>query len=427
MTSSNAAMSASIAAEPLEDLTFHGGSETTLGVEIELQILDRQTGELAPGATRILQACQDEKIDGVTGEFLLSMLEVKTDVCRNTTEVRDTLAPRLRHVHNVTQTLGFDLSIGGTHPAARASMSAVFPGERYQRMQKHQGWLAYQEACYGLHVHVGVPDGERAVGVINQLAEYLPHLIGLSANSPFWQGVDTTFASMRMRMFRPTANSGLTPRFETWDDFLHYSKTMHAAGLISGTKDLYWDLRPKPAFGTIEFRIFDAPPTLTQILGLTSLARCLVTHALARLDDDPDCGRGDQDRFWLANENRWLAARYGLQAACVRGPNEERRTLADDAAQLLAELRPTAEAIGELQFLRLLEPVDQLDTGAERQRRIYRQTGQWKPIVDDAQKRWRQDLEQHAAAAKPASGAATPTAAPVTPPTPPPAETSPVY
>jgi len=425
MTSSNAAMSATIAAEPLEDLTFHGGSETTLGVEIELQILDRQTGELAPGATRILQACQDEEIDGVTGEFLLSMLEVKTDVCRNTAEVRDTLAPRLRHVHNVTQTLGFDLSIGGTHPAARASMSAVFPGERYQRLQEHQGSLAYVEAVFGLHVHVGVPDGERAVGVINQLVEYLPHLIALSANSPFWQGVDTSHSSMRMRMFRPSANSGLTPRFETWDDFLHYCKTMHAAGMIAGTKDLYWDIRPKPAFGTIEFRIFDAPPTFTQILGLTSLARCLVTYALARLEENPDFGRGDQNRFWLANENRWLAARYGLQAACVRGPNEERKTLAEDAAQLLTDLRSTAEAIGELQFLRLLEPVDQLDTGAERQRGIYRKTGQWKPIVDDAQKRWRQDLEQHAAAAKPVTAAAD--TAPANTPAPPPAETSPVF
>jgi len=425
MTSSNAAMSAAISAEPLEDLTFRGGPETTLGVEIELQILDRQTGELAPGATRILQACQDEEIGGVSGEFLLSMLEVKTDVCRNTAEVRDTLAPRLRHVHNIARTLGFDLGIGGTHPAARSSMSAVFPGERYQRLQKHQGWLAYVEAVYGLHVHVGVPDGERAVGVINQLAEYMPHLIGLSANSPFWQGVDTSYASMRMRMFRPTANSGLTPRFETWNDFLHYCRTMHAAGMIAGTKDLYWDLRPKPGFGTIEFRIFDAPPTLTQILALTALARTLVAYALARLEADPEAGRGDQNRFWLANENRWLAARYGLAAACVRGPGEERRTLADDAAALLAELRPTAERIGEGTFLRALEPIDQLDTGAERQRRIYRQTGQWKGIVDDCTTRWRQDLEQHAAAA-PAT-ATKPAGAPVSPPTPPPAETSPVY
>jgi carboxylate-amine ligase len=427
MTSSNYEMSTAIAAEPLEDLTFRGGPDTTLGVEIELQILDRQTGELAPGATRILQACHDEAIDGVTGEFLLSMLEVKTGICRNTTEVRDTLAPRLRHVQNVAHTLGFDLSIGGTHPATRSSMSAVFPGERYQRLQKHQGWLAYVEAVYGLHVHVGVPDGARAVGVINQLVEYMPHLIALSANSPFWQGVDTSYASMRMRMFRPSANSGLTPRFESWDELLHYCETMHAAGMIAGTKDLYWDLRPKPAFGTIEFRIFDAPPTFTQILALTALARTMVNWALARLEADPQLSRGDQNRFWLANENRWLAARYGLGAACVRGPGEQRKTLAEDTTELLATLRPIAEQIGEAGFLRALEPVDQLDTGAERQRRIYRQTGQWKAIVDDALNRWRQDLDQHAAAAKQAPLPAKPTAPTVTTPTQPAPETSPVY
>jgi carboxylate-amine ligase len=195
---------------------------------------------------------------------------------------------------------------------------------------------------------------------------------------------------------------------------------MHAAGMIAGTKDLYWDIRPKPGFGTIEFRIFDAPPTFSQILGLTSLARCLVTDALARFDDDPECGRGDQDRFWLANENRWLAARYGMQAACIRGPNEERRTLAVEAAELLTRLQPTAERTGESQFLRMLEPVDQLDTGADRQRRIYRQTGEWKPIVEDARRRWQQDLEQYTAAGKPA-------AAPAPGQTPPPSETSPVF
>src|SRR5207247_596004 len=132
------------------------------------------TGDLAPGAQRILQSCAEEHIDGVSAEFLLSIIEVKTDVCRSVSEARETLVPRMRQVRNIARSLGYELALGGTHPFARPSMSAVFPDDRYQRIQKHQGWCAFQEVVFGLHIHVGVPEGEAALGVMNLVTPYLP-------------------------------------------------------------------------------------------------------------------------------------------------------------------------------------------------------------------------------------------------------------
>ncbi|MBY0525938.1 MAG: YbdK family carboxylate-amine ligase [Gemmataceae bacterium] len=376
-----------------EDLTFSPSPNTTLGVELELQILNPETGDLAPGAQRILDACADEKIEGVSGEFLLSMLEVKTSVCRNVTEVRDTLGPLLCRVRNIARSLGYELSVGGTHPFARPCASAVSPDSRYQRISRKQGLLAYQENIFGLHVHVGVPDADHALGLTNQLVQYLPHLLALSANSPFWEGVDTGFASARAVMFRPAAHAGVPPHFTCWDDLVRYCWAMHQAKVIASTKDLYWDIRPRPAIGTIEFRICDVPATLSTVLGLTTLVRCLVIEGLQLLQKYPHLKKGDPIAFWLAGENKWLAARYGLHASCVRWPGREPQTLGDDITALLTRLGPVAQEAGEAGFLAALQP-GEFELGADRQRRIFRQTGAWQTVVEDMKCRWLAELER---------------------------------
>lgn len=383
--------------QPFEDLTFHSCPDPTLGVELELQVLDPDTGDLAPGAQRILDACADEGIEGVTGEFLLSMLEVKTDICRNTAEVRDTLLPLIAQVRNIARSLGYELALGGTHPFARPLASAVSPDERFQHIRRQQGWLAYQENIFGLHFHVGVPGGDEAIGLINLLCPYLPHLLALSANSPFWEGVDTEFASIRSVLFRPAAHAGVPQHFASWGEFSHYCKVMHQGGAIQATKDLYWDIRPRPGIGTIEFRICDAPPTLATLLGLAALARCLVIEGLQTLRRHPSLRRGNPGNHWLAGENKWLAARYGLQAECVCLPGNESCILAEDTARLLDRLQPVARDAGEEGYLAAVHP-QSFESGAERQRRIFRQAGSWQAVVDDLRTRWDGELEDRTSA-----------------------------
>jgi glutamate---cysteine ligase / carboxylate-amine ligase len=376
-----------------EDLHFHGSPKCTIGVEVELQVLDHQTGDLAPGAQRILDACRDEKIDAVSGEFLLSMLEVRTGVCSSVAEARDELAPLIQRVRHLASSVGFDIGFGGTHPFGRPAMSAVSPSERYQRIQKRQAFMAYQEAVYGLHVHLAVPSGEAAIGVINLLVPYLPHLLALSANSPFWQGIDTGYASARLRMFRPSGNSGLPPHMESWQRFCEYCQVLHGANLMDATKDIYWDIRPRPGYGTVEFRIFDVPGRFSTMLGIVALLRAMVIDALEKLEENPALARGERELHWLAAENRWLASRYGLQTQLIREPGMEPVTIADDLAALMDRLQPRLAKSEDQPFLQAVRGIDHFETGTERQRKTYRETGNWRAVLDEMVRGWTEELE----------------------------------
>lgn len=380
--------------QPEDDLEFHGSTTTTLGVELELQIIDPPTAELVPGATRILDACRDEGIAGVDGEFLLSMIEVKTGVCASVAEVRAALVPLLRRVHNIAGSLGYDLAVGGTHPFGRPCTTAISPDERYQRIRKRQGWLAYQEAVFGLHVHVGVPDAERAIGLINLLVPYLPHLAALSANSPFWQGVDTGFALSRLVLFRPSPLCGIPLHCPDWGSFCEHYRTMREGGALENVSDLYWDIRPRHDLGTIEVRVFDAPASLAVLLGLTALTQCLVQDGLRLLQQRPELGHGDRRGFWLAAENRARAARYGLRAECVRRAGRGRRPLSDDSADLLDRLQPTAEAAGVADFLAVFRPLHAFQTGADIQRRVSHERAGWLPVVEEMKSLWTRELAE---------------------------------
>ena len=292
-----------------EELTFHPTMEPLLGVELEFQILDRDTLDLSPGAVRILNACKEEGIEGASAELMQSMIEVKTGVCRNVHEVRDQLLPRIKRVRNIASSLGFELAMGSTHPFHRTSTSTVFPGERYERILNRLAWLTYQRVMFGLHVHVGMPSGDMAIGAINLLMQYIPHLIALSASSPFWQGVDTGLASSRVALYRLLPHAGLPLYFSNWKEFRSYYKVMIDCQTISSFKDIYWDIRPRPDLGTIEFRICDLPLTLTATLRLVALIRSLSIFGLRLLEERPRLRRGDIRRHWIAVENKWLATR----------------------------------------------------------------------------------------------------------------------
>jgi carboxylate-amine ligase len=380
------------AGEPLEDLDFHGSAQASLGVEIELQILDRESGDLAPGAVQVLQACAEDPVEGVTAELMQSMIEVKTGVCRDVAAVRDSLVPQLRRVRNIATSLGYDLALGGTHPFSRAGAAAVFPAERYQRLQEHYAWLTNQMLVFGLHVHVGVPDGDRALRVTNAAVAYLPHLLALSANSPFWQGVDTGLASTRAAIFRLLPHAGVPPYFADWPDFCEYCRVMHACGAIQSTKDIYWDIRPRPQQGTVEFRICDVPASLEVLLGLVALIRTVVVAAGQKLTEGPDGEGGDPRRHWIAVENKWRATRYGLKAQCIRTPGQAFRTLGEDVDRLLEQLAPIAQEGGDESFLGVLRPAGSFETGSERQRRLYRSTGDWKAVTAEMVGRWAEEL-----------------------------------
>jgi len=376
-----------------EDLTFHGSAEPTLGVELELQILDPESGDLVPGAVRILQACQQEKIPGVAAELMQSMIEVKTGVCRNVDAVRQEIVPILGRVRNVAASLGFDLAPGGTHPFHRSVGSAVFPADRYERIVERLAWLTYQRVVFGLHVHVGVPGGDVAMAVTGLLVKYLPHLLALSANSPFWQGVDTGLASSRAALYGLLPHSGVPPYFGKWKDFRNYSQVMTDCKAISSYKDIYWDIRPRPDFGTIELRICDMPSSLSLVFAIVALTHCLVINALNLVIGKPLAQLGDMRRHWIATENKWLATRYGLAAPHIKAPSGKRRQLSSDLAEIVEKLVLIARANGDDAYFGPLLKLDKFESGSARMRRLYREHGDWKDVMREQVRSFSEELK----------------------------------
>jgi carboxylate-amine ligase len=378
-----------------DEMHFHPSPDATFGVEIELQILDRDTGDLAPGAVRIIKMCQEEKIEGVAAELMQSMIEVKTGVCQTIEDAREQLYTRIRKVRNIASSLGFDLAMGSTHPFHRTGSSSVYPDERYEKISDRLAWLTYQRVMFGLHVHVGMPSGDMAIGTINFMMQYVPHLIALSASSPFWQGVDTGLASSRIALYRLLPHAGLPLYFSNWKEFRNYCKVMKDCDTISSFKDIYWDIRPRPDFGTIEFRICDIPMTIAETLRLVALIRSLTVASVRLLQERPRLQRGDIKRHWIAVENKWLATRYGLQAIYIRTPSGKKRPLVKDVSDLLERIMPIAKELGDDKYLAGLQPVDKFETGADVQRRQFREAGNWKGLVDFMAKQLAQDLESN--------------------------------
>jgi len=377
-----------------DELVFRSSPTTTLGVELELQIIDRETRDLVPGAVRILKESQSESIAGVSAELMQSMIELKTGVCSNVSEAKNELVTNLRRVRNIASSLGYELAMGGTHPFHRSGNSAVFPAERYERIQERLSWLMYQRVVFGLHVHVGVPSGDIAMGVIGMLVQYLPHLLAASANSPFWQGVDTGLSSTRVALYRLLPHAGVPRHFRDWKEFRSFYRVMRDCRAMQSTKDIYWDIRPCPQFGTIEIRICDMPDSLATTFGLVALIRSLVVSAQRLLEERPQLRRGDIRRHWIAIENKWLATRYGLEAMYIRTPTGKRAPLETDFSDLLTRMTPIARELGDYPFLAALLPVDKFESGADRQRRIYREAGNWPALVDDMTSRLTEELKK---------------------------------
>jgi carboxylate-amine ligase len=389
------------AAYKSEEMAFHPSAGATVGVELELMLLDPHSGDLAPGAVRLLKTCADESVDNVSAELMQSMIEVKTGACQNVAGIRDELLPRLKRVRNIARSMGYELAMSGTHPFHRPATSAVFPSERYERLVERLAYLIQQRVVFGLHIHVGMPGSDMALGVMNQMVQYLPHLLALSASSPFWQGVDTGLASCRTGLYLTLPHAGVPRYFRRWKNFRSYFRVMRECGAIESMKDIYWDIRPRPDFGTIELRVCDMPATLGTTLAIIALVRSLVIASQRLIEERPQMQRGDVRRHWIAVENKWLATRYGLEANYIRTPVGKRRPLKQDFLDVIDRMMPIARESGDDAFLQGVLPLDRFESGADRQRRLYRESGEVRPLVDDMVASLAAELEEMSPPANP--------------------------
>ncbi len=328
------------------DIEFHSSQRSSLGVEMELQIVDRETRELCSAATKVLAEMGAGHSGGqhpkAKHELLESTVEVITGVCQTAAEARSDLEETLAELRARTDESGLELLCSGTHPFSSWSAQQISPDARYHDLVEQVQWPARRLQIFGIHVHVGVRSAAKAIAISNALGVYIPHLLGLSASSPYWHGHDTGLASARSKVFEGLPTAGLPYQFESWEEFQRFMKALIFADAIKTIREVWWDIRPHPTFGTVELRICDGIPTLAEVATVAALSQCLVEwmdqrHERGeRLEVQPD---------WIVRQNKWRAARYGVEAEIIVDGEGHVIPLREALRRLTDELRPVARQL----------------------------------------------------------------------------------
>ncbi len=364
-------------------IQFNASSRCSLGVEVELQLVDRSTRQLTSAATPILAELGAGHPDGhhpkAKHELFECCIELNTGICDTVAEARADLERTLKEVSDAAAARGLGVLCAGSHPFSDWRDQVLSPDERYAALVDEMQWVARRLQIFGVHFHVGVRSGEKAIAVANALRHYVPHFLALSASSPYWGGQDTGLASSRSPVFENLPTAGLPHVLAGWDEFETFMGTLLAAGAIASIREVWWDIRPHPAFGTVELRICDGVPTFTELVGLAALAQCLVQ----RIDSDIDAGREVRvPRDWTVRQNKWRAARHGLGASVILDEDGRQAPLAAEVADVVGLLRPVASSLGCSAELEGLLTV--LDHGPSyvRQREVVAGGGSLADVVD---------------------------------------------
>lgn len=372
--------------EPPPVIVFPPNARPTLGVELEISLLDPTTRALSPRAPEVLDALADPL--HAKPELFPTIIELNTDICNSVDDVHRDLGGRLAQLQRVCGQLGIACVATGTHPFGDWRTLPISEGERYQRLVQLMRWPARRLLTCGLHVHVGMPSGEHAIALLNALRCFLPHMLAISASSPFWMGEDTGLASSRVKIFECLPTAGLPPRLANWREFLQLMRTLMTSESIASIREIWWDIRPHSTFGTLEIRICDAVNTLQEICAVTAFVQCLVVHMLDLYE------RGDPLptlRTWTLRENKWRAARHGIGADIIRNERGEQVSLAQHIREWLAILAPTASRLGCTHHLADVDRILGTGPSYSRQRRLLHEHADFVDVLSTLAEELRSD------------------------------------
>ena len=322
-------------------MAFKPSASLTLGVELELQLLNTRDCDLTRGASDLLELMQPEGHPGeIKPEITESMIEVSTSVHAG----HDTLLAELQAIRSVlvpaADRLNIAVSGGGAHPFQHWSERQIHAGARFQHLSELYGYLAKQFTVFGQHVHIGCRDGDEALLLLHSMSRYVPHFIALAASSPFYQGVDTAFDSARLNSIYAFPLSGRAPLLLGWDEFRGYFEQTRAYGIVESMKDFYWDIRPKPEYGTIEIRVFDTPLTVERAAALAAYAQAIAKHLLEEARERPS-----EAHYLVYTYNRFQACRFGLEGQFIDPATQKHRPLREDILATLQAIAPQAAAL----------------------------------------------------------------------------------
>jgi len=346
-------------------MRFEPSAKHTVGVEWELQLLDSSSLDLVDGIVPLMEFFPENRF--VKPEFIQSCVELTSDVCANSSaaveHLRDSLAMTLQRCGE----LEMGLCGAGTHPFCRR-LALITRLPRYREVEKSVGYLAHTQITFSTHVHVGMASGDQAMYVMSRLIPALSAFIAVSANSPFWRGHDTGHVAYRHRILAAAPNYGLPPRFENWRAFARFLDAARRSKMIRTFKDIHWDIRPHPDFGTLELRVMDAASDLQTVHGLVAFARCLILRLANATPPEIEEVLPSGLPFWIENQNRFKAALSGLDAEYIIDETGRFRPVRDLIIDLLDFCTPIAADIAETKGLQILRQM-LLDTPAYQEQR----------------------------------------------------------
>jgi carboxylate-amine ligase len=356
-------------------LPFAQSERSTVGIEWELALVDKDSGDLRQVAQTVLDAVRPPDRDAhpnIAQELLLNTVEVISGVGRNVREAGDDLERAIAEIRQVTDPLRVELMCAGTHPFAQWSHQKVTDKERYNTLIDRTQWWGRQMLIYGVHVHVGIEDRRKVLPILRAMLTCFAHLQSLSASSPFWGGKDTNYASNRALMFQQLPTAGLPFQFDEWSQLEGYVADMIHTGVIDQFDEVRWDLRPSLRYGTIESRILDGVPSIGELLSLAALTHCLVEHFSTMLDEGRELPALPP---WFVQENKWRSARYGMDAIIILDAAGDEELVTDAVAKLVRELEPVAARLGCSAELDGVRTILRKGASYQRQRAVARRAG----------------------------------------------------
>ncbi|PVG81771.1 glutamate--cysteine ligase [Nocardioides gansuensis] len=355
-------------------IDFHASPTPTLGVEWELALVDRSSRDLVNCAADLFASASGRLDDPgkLHKELLRNTVEIVSGVCTTVAEAMDDLRATTATVLGAADEMDLDLFGAGTHPFAKWSDQHLTEGPRYEELINRTQWWGRQMLIWGVHVHVGMPERDRVMAVLASLLDTYPHLLALSASSPVWAGQDTGYASNRALMFQQLPTAGLPFTFDTWEQFEECIGDQMTTGVIESLHDVRWDIRPSPHLGTLEHRVCDGVSDLGELTALTALVHCLVVDLDTRLAAGEHLATLPP---WHVQENKWRAARYGLDAIVILDTKSRERLVTDDLDDLLERLEPVARRLDCESELRTVADIPRRGASYQRQRQVAHESG----------------------------------------------------
>jgi len=351
------------------------GPPYTIGIEEELMILDAESLDLVNAIESLLEPAPDGELKP---ELMESVLEASTDACPNTAEAGRQLRALRRQVAETSASKNLAIGSAGTHPFARWEDQRIVARPRYRDLISALRFVARQELIFGVHVHVGIDDPDKAIHVANGMRVHVPVLVGLSANSPFWRGDATGLASTRTPIFRAFPRVGLPPTYKDWADYERRIEFMIKARVIEDYTYLWHDVRPHPNFGTVEVRVMDSQTDVEHTLGLAALVQALARELADHFESGEPLSRYP---FEMLDENKWLAARHGLEGELVDLPGSDRIPTRALARRLIDRMRDHARDLGSLDDLEAVDDLLERGNGAARQVVVYEANHDLREVV----------------------------------------------